>query len=331
QCFKRIGYPDWYKGKKAKKNARIAAHVNLGFDEMISGDTPFDLGSENEIGMGQNRNVDQRLVTSVCSKMMKMFKGNEIVDDNNGTMRNYASTFAHAVRVMASLTRELVLLMHQLLDEEKYKRTLHMLEIESGYYFNMRYFKEVMTNGEWEEVVMYLQGFAKVEDNCYSMKIFFKIQKQKFLKALDRNDNPKACEMLYAKTARSITLDELKKLIEANHAAPTPLSPNLAGWMTNLHVHHPSASAGPIGFGPLNDASMLKHGRTPPTNTLALEYRTTDEHAFKRTRSFGISDEVNHPPVDVLPVVYSRQSHERSSYSSDDLPKAVVMTLDLMS
>ncbi|GJV02650.1 retrovirus-related pol polyprotein from transposon TNT 1-94 [Tanacetum coccineum] len=49
-----------YKGKKAKKNARIAAHVSSGFEEMISGDTPFDLGSKNEIGMGQNGNVDQR-------------------------------------------------------------------------------------------------------------------------------------------------------------------------------------------------------------------------------------------------------------------------------
>nr|GEW41782.1 topless-related protein 4-like isoform X1 [Tanacetum cinerariifolium] len=367
-------------------------------------------------------------------------------------------------RVMASLTRELVLLMHQFLDEEKYKRTLHMLEMESGYYFNMRYFEEVVTNGEWEEVVKYLQGFTKVEDNRYSMKIFFEIQKQKFLEALDRNDHPKACEMLRkdlkvfsgtnqelykeitlllglenfreneqlskyadAKTARSIMLGELKKLIEANpvfrdkltypsfksqrlrtlinqslnwqhqlcknqkpnpdirtllvdhscgqsqsqpqpqpqpnvarapspvtnpflsvvpklqpgfphlgahglfQAAPAPLPPNLAGWMTNPLVHHPSASAGPIGFGPLNDASMLKRGRTPPTNTPALEYRTADEHAFKRTRAFGISDEVNHQPVNVLPVGYSGQSRGQSSYSSDDLPKAVVMTLDLMS
>ncbi|GKD93942.1 topless-related protein 4-like protein isoform X1, partial [Tanacetum coccineum] len=113
-------------------------------------------------------------------------------------------------------------------------------------------------------------------------------------------------------------------------AAPAPLPPNLAGWMTNPLVHHPSASAGPIGFGPLNDASMLKRGRTP-TNTPALEYRTADEHAFKRTRAFGISDEVNHLPVNVLPVGYSGQSRGQSSYSSDDLPKAVVMTLDLMS
>lgn len=40
-------------------------------------------------------------------------------------------------------------------------------------------------------------------------------------------------------------------------------------------------------------AAMLKRGRTPPTNNPALEFRTADsEHVFKRTRAFGISDEV---------------------------------------
>ncbi|GJZ34068.1 retrovirus-related pol polyprotein from transposon TNT 1-94 [Tanacetum coccineum] len=58
QCFKKIGYPDWYKGKKAKKNTKIDAHVNSGFDEHFHGETPFDMGCENEVGFGQNRGVD---------------------------------------------------------------------------------------------------------------------------------------------------------------------------------------------------------------------------------------------------------------------------------
>lgn len=37
---------------------------------------------------------------------------------------------------------------------------------------------------------------------------------------------------------------------------------------------------------------------------------------------------MNHLPVNILPVGYSGQSHGQSSYSSDDLPKAVVMTLN---
>nr|GEV11752.1 hypothetical protein [Tanacetum cinerariifolium] len=49
QCFERIGYPDWYK--------------------------------ENEIRLGQNGNVDQRLVAAVCSETMEMFKGKGIVED----------------------------------------------------------------------------------------------------------------------------------------------------------------------------------------------------------------------------------------------------------
>ncbi|GJX20171.1 pyridoxal 5'-phosphate synthase-like subunit PDX1.2 [Tanacetum coccineum] len=32
QCFEKIRYPDWYKGKKAKKQGRMAANVNSGFD-----------------------------------------------------------------------------------------------------------------------------------------------------------------------------------------------------------------------------------------------------------------------------------------------------------
>ncbi|GJX58336.1 NSP-interacting kinase 1-like protein [Tanacetum coccineum] len=42
------GYPNWYKGKKAKKQGRIAAYVNLGFDEYFSRESHFDMGNENE-------------------------------------------------------------------------------------------------------------------------------------------------------------------------------------------------------------------------------------------------------------------------------------------
>lgn len=60
------------------------------------------------------------------------------------------------------------------------------LEQESGFFFNMRYFEDMVTNGEWEEVEKYLSGFTKVDDNRYSMKIFFEIRKQKYLEALDK-------------------------------------------------------------------------------------------------------------------------------------------------
>ncbi|CAN6847168.1 unnamed protein product [Brassica oleracea] len=155
--------------------------------------------------------------------------------------------------VMTSLSRELVFLILQFLDEEKYKDTVHRLELESGYYFNMRYFEELVTNGEWDEVEKYLSGFSKLEDNRYSMKIFFEIRKQKYLEALDKRDRAKAVDILVkdlkvfagfnedlfkeitllltlddfraneqlskygdTKSARGVMFGELKKLIEAN-------------------------------------------------------------------------------------------------------------------
>ncbi|XP_031482631.1 protein TPR3-like [Nymphaea colorata] len=154
---------------------------------------------------------------------------------------------------MSSLSRELVFLILQFLDEEKFKETVHKLEQESGFFFNMKYFEDAVHNGEWDEVEKYLSGFTKVDDNRYSMKIFFEIRKQKYLEALDKHDRSKAVDILVkdlkvfasfneelfkeitqlltlenfreneqlskygdTKSARTIMLVELKKLIEAN-------------------------------------------------------------------------------------------------------------------
>ncbi|KAH7687231.1 YVTN repeat-like/Quinoprotein amine dehydrogenase protein [Dioscorea alata] len=154
---------------------------------------------------------------------------------------------------MSSLSRELVFLILQFLDEEKFKETVHKLEQESGFYFNMKHFEDQVQAGEWDEAERYLSGFTKVEDNRYSMKIFFEIRKQKYLEALDRHDRAKAVDILVkdlkvfasfnedlfkeitqlltlenfrqneqlskygdTKSARNIMLMELKKLIEAN-------------------------------------------------------------------------------------------------------------------
>ncbi|GBG59426.1 hypothetical protein CBR_g38451 [Chara braunii] len=154
---------------------------------------------------------------------------------------------------MSSLSRELVFLILQFLDEEKFKETVHKLEQESGFYFNMKYFEDQVLAGEWEEVERYLHGFTNVHENRYSMKIFFEIRKQKYLEALDKQDRAKAVDILVkdlkvfaqfnedlykeitqlltldnfreneqlskygdTKSARNIMLMELKKLIEAN-------------------------------------------------------------------------------------------------------------------
>ncbi|XVE89075.1 hypothetical protein DITRI_Ditri19aG0121100 [Diplodiscus trichospermus] len=358
---------------------------------------------------------------------------------------------------MSSLSRELVFLILQFLDEEKYKETVHKLEKESAYFFNMRYFEDCITNGEWDEVEKYLSGYTKVDDNRYSMKIFFEIRKQKYLEALDKRDHGRAVEILLkdlkafssfneelfkeitmlltlanfreneqlskygdTKSARAIMLVELKKLIEANplfrdklqfptlknsrlrtlinqslnwqhqlcknprpnpdiktlfvdhtcgqpngarapspvnnpligsipkvggfppigaHGpfqpaavqAPAPLTASLAGWMANpSSVVQQAVPAGPIGLSASsNAASMLKRPRTPPTNNLAMDYQTADsENILKRPRPFGISEEINNIPVNILPVTYPGQSHAHTLYSSEDLPKNVFSDLN---
>ncbi|XP_065849210.1 topless-related protein 1-like [Euphorbia lathyris] len=153
----------------------------------------------------------------------------------------------------SALSRDLIFLIFQFLDEEKYRGTFHRLEQESGFYFNVNYFEEIIMNGDWDEVEKYLSGFTKLDDNKYSMKMFFEIRKQKYLEALDKNDRAKAVDILIkdlkvfstfnvdlfkeitqlitlenfreteplkgyrdAKTARAAMFTELKPLIEGN-------------------------------------------------------------------------------------------------------------------
>ncbi|KAL0342139.1 UNVERIFIED_CONTAM: protein TOPLESS [Sesamum calycinum] len=352
---------------------------------------------------------------------------------------------------MSSLSRELVFLILQFLDEEKFKETVHKLEQESGFFFNMKYFEDEVHNGNWEEVERYLSGFTKVDDNRYSMKIFFEIRKQKYLEALDKHDRSKAVEILVkdlkvfasfneelfkeitqlltlenfreneqlskygdTKSARAIMLVELKKLIEANplfrdklqfpnlknsrlrtlinqslnwqhqlcknprpnpdiktlfvdhscgqpngarapspannpllggavpkpggfpplgahvpfQPAPAPVPTPLAGWMSNPPTGtHPAVSGGPIGLGAPTIPAALKHPRTPPTNP-SVDFPSADsEHASKRTRPLGISDEVN-LPVNVLPVSFPGHAHSQTFSAPDDLPKTVARTLN---
>lgn len=66
QCFERLGYPDWYKGKKNKKGVKMAAQVYGDFDYTMGRDTPFDMEYENNIMGDKKTELDQRLVAAVC-------------------------------------------------------------------------------------------------------------------------------------------------------------------------------------------------------------------------------------------------------------------------
>ncbi|KAJ7958802.1 Protein TOPLESS [Quillaja saponaria] len=155
--------------------------------------------------------------------------------------------------VMSTLSAELLFLILQFFDEEGYKETSHKLQCESGLYFDMKYFEEMVLEGRWDEAEKYLSGFTKVDDNKYSTKIYFEMRKQKFLEALDSKEHARALGILmkdlkvfsagyeelfkemtrlltfndirehdllstYGNTEseRSILITELKKFIEAN-------------------------------------------------------------------------------------------------------------------
>ncbi|KAF8400581.1 hypothetical protein HHK36_013880 [Tetracentron sinense] len=255
---------------------------------------------------------------------------------------------------MSSLSRELVFLILQFLDEEKFRETVHKLEQESGFFFNVKYFEDEVHNGNWDEVERYLSGFTKVDDNRYSMKIFFEIRKQKYLEALDKHDRSKAVDILvkdlrvfasfneelFKEITQLLTLENfrltLMLFILFSYASwpfqttPAPVPSPLAGWMSNPStVTHPAVSGGGIGLGaPTNPVAILKHPRTPPTNNPAVDYPSGDsDHVSKRTRPIGISDEVN-LPVNILPVTYPGQSHSQAFNTPDDLPKNVARMLN---
>ncbi|ONI16248.1 hypothetical protein PRUPE_3G087700 [Prunus persica] len=114
---------------------------------------------------------------------------------------------------MTLLDRELVFLILQYLNEAnegKYKDTVHRLEKDSGYFFNMRYFEDCLNNGEWDEADSYLSGFCKVDESRYSTKIFFEIRKQKYFEALDRHDYARAVDILQKDLKVFSTINEEK-------------------------------------------------------------------------------------------------------------------------
>ncbi|KAI7987452.1 Protein TOPLESS [Camellia lanceoleosa] len=100
-----------------------------------------------------------------------------------------------AILVM-SLSKELILLILQFCHEEDLKKTAHMLEHETGVFFDMEYFEDMVLFGNWDEAEKYLSGFTRLEDDKYSMKIYFEIRKQKFLEALDEHDRARALDIL---------------------------------------------------------------------------------------------------------------------------------------
>ncbi|CAN1287822.1 Topless-related protein 4 [Linum perenne] len=154
---------------------------------------------------------------------------------------------------MSTLCKELVFLILQFLEEEGWKDAARALERNTGYFFNMEHFEELVLKGDWVGAEEYLSGFTKFDDNKHSTKIYFEMRKHNFFEALDNNERAKALDILVkdlkvfapenqelfkdltqllildnirehgslsmytdTETARTIVLRELRKLIRAN-------------------------------------------------------------------------------------------------------------------
>ncbi|KAK4491060.1 hypothetical protein RD792_001782 [Penstemon davidsonii] len=95
-----------------------------------------------------------------------------------------------------TLSKDLIFLILQFCDEENLKRTAHMLEQETGYFFDLKYFEDLVLDGNWEDTEKYLSSFTTVEDNKFSTKIYFEIRKQKYLETLDKHEYGVALDIL---------------------------------------------------------------------------------------------------------------------------------------
>nr|XP_016500037.1 PREDICTED: topless-related protein 1-like [Nicotiana tabacum]XP_016500038.1 PREDICTED: topless-related protein 1-like [Nicotiana tabacum]XP_016500039.1 PREDICTED: topless-related protein 1-like [Nicotiana tabacum] len=124
-----------------------------------------------------------------------------------------------------SLSKDLIFLILQFCNEENLTKTAHMLEQETGFFFDMEHFEHLVLSGSWDETENYLSSFTGVSDNKFSTKMFFEIRKQKFLEALDRQDRKTALDILlkdlkvfapsneelYKEMAQLLTLDDFRE------------------------------------------------------------------------------------------------------------------------
>ncbi|KAM7466237.1 hypothetical protein LguiB_013799 [Lonicera macranthoides] len=92
--------------------------------------------------------------------------------------------------------KELIFFILQFCDEEDLKKTAHVLEEETGIFFDMMHFENLVLGGNWDEAKRYLLGFIGIHVDKISIKIYFEIRKQKFLEALDHDDRVKALDIL---------------------------------------------------------------------------------------------------------------------------------------
>ncbi|KAL6002294.1 Protein TOPLESS-RELATED PROTEIN 2 [Asimina triloba] len=231
---------------------------------------------------------------------------------------------------MSSLSRELVFLILQFLDEEKFKETVHKLEQESGFFFNMKHFEDQVQAGEWDEVERHDRAKA-VEILVKDLKVFASFNEELFkeITQLLTLDNFRQNEQLSkygdTKSARNIMLMELKKLIEANplfrdkltfppfktSRLRTLINQSL-NWQHQL-CKNPRPNPDIKTLFTDHTCSPNNGARPPPTNNPLVG-------PIPKAGTF--------PPIGAHSVSFSGATHPANIYSQDDLPKTVVRTLN---
>uniref|UniRef100_A0A164W506 TOPLESS zinc finger domain-containing protein n=1 Tax=Daucus carota subsp. sativus TaxID=79200 RepID=A0A164W506_DAUCS len=240
---------------------------------------------------------------------------------------------------MSSLSRELVFLILQFLDEEKFKDTVHRPDYGKAVEVLRKDLKVFSTFNDdlFKEITLLL-----------TLPNFSLNWQHQLCKNPKSNPDIKTLFVDHscgqangARVPSPVTNQLMGSMPKVGgfpplgahgpfQASPASITASLGGWMANPStMPHQGIPGGPISLSaPNNAASMLKRPRTPTTNP-AMDYHTADsDHALKRARPFGLMDEGNNLPINILPVTYPSQTHPNTSYSSDDLPKTVLANLN---
>lgn len=91
QCFKLVGYPDWYEGPrgsvKARKSNGFAANVQ-GTTSIPGLDTPLEEAGVSDSGVLNM--TDPSLIQALAKEMMKIMKGKQATESHTSHMSAYA-------------------------------------------------------------------------------------------------------------------------------------------------------------------------------------------------------------------------------------------------
>ncbi|KAI7987128.1 Topless-related protein 1 [Camellia lanceoleosa] len=159
------------------------------------------------------------------------------------------SSYQETGDIMSGMIREKLLAVFKYLTEKNFQKARHEFECESGLFFDINYFEELVVNGDWDEADRYLSCFTKWDDNRHSMKMFFEIKKQKYFEALDKCNFHEAADILtnelkvFSESDQELTKEMTDLLKIKGHANMEIQRKNLMGMLFNkLLINHPIIS-----------------------------------------------------------------------------------------